>query len=112
MSPHEYFDELCALAIRDEIREDEAAELAEHLQCCADCRETANHFHRLGLMLAMAAEANGNLSAPPDMTARFVARARFAGIPLTKEAAPHLERPRFFRFRPLVWSGLAAVVLF
>lgn len=112
MSPHEHFEELCALAIRDEIREDEAKELTEHLQCCADCRETATRLHGLGLILARGAEANGELSVPADMRARFVARARFAGIPLTLREEASTDRPRLFRLKPLILSGLSAAVLF
>ncbi|HEY6249445.1 MAG TPA: hypothetical protein VI685_05765 [Candidatus Angelobacter sp.] len=114
MSQHEHFDELCALAINGDIGEDESRELTEHLQECSDCRETATDFHKLGLMLARAAEATGQLSPPAGMNTRFVARARLAGIPLSRGIGVQSRAEtgrKFFDLRSLVLSGLAVAVL-
>ena len=111
MPQHEYFEELCALAIRDEIHADESRELDEHLQSCEDCREKVTQCHRLGLLFARAAEIKGDLSVPLDMKARLVARARLTGIPLSKPVEARSEEKGHWDFRLTpVYLALAAVV--
>jgi TolA-binding protein len=82
MLPHEHFEELCALAVSGDIREDEWTELNEHLQGCADCRKAARGFEDICLILTEAAESGGGGPVPEGMTERFIARARSAGIRL------------------------------
>src|SRR5713101_3687108 len=82
MIPHEHFEELCALAVSGDIREDEWTELNEHLQSCADCRKAARGFEDMCLIMTEAAESGGGGPVPEGMTERFIARARSAGIPL------------------------------
>jgi hypothetical protein len=89
MLHHEHFEELCALAVSGDIREDEWTELNEHLESCADCREAARGFEDMCLILAEAAESDVGGPAPEGMTERFIARARSAGIPLD----PKVSKP-------------------
>jgi hypothetical protein len=89
MIPHEHFEELCALAVSGDIREDEWTELNQHLKICGDCRKAARGFEEISLILTEAAESDGGGSVPEGMTGRFIARAISAGIPLDrKESGP------------------------
>jgi len=81
MPTHEKFEELCALAVSGELREEELADLNEHLQGCPECKVLWAAFEETYFKLS-AAEYEDTRPIPEGMTQRFIARARSAGISL------------------------------
>lgn len=81
---HDYYEGLCALAVTGQIAEDEFAALEQHAHTCDKCRSTIVDFrHIAARVLPEYATKQFPLKPPPDMTARFIARARSSGIPLS-----------------------------
>src|SRR5260370_1425725 len=91
MPPHEHFEELCALAVSGQLREDELAELGEHLRSCEECRRLSRAFDETYLIVSASEEAGDTAGVPEGMTQRFIARARSAGIPLELRAGNRSE---------------------
>src|SRR5262245_8726234 len=90
MSDHAHYEELTALAAGGHLSQLEDADLRRHLESCAECRESLRVYRDLvssGLPLAStsAADATGDASADPGMTARFVERARREGVRFSPE---------------------------
>lgn len=92
MPPHEHFEELCALAVSGQLREDELAELDEHLRSCEECRGLLRAFEETYLILSTADEAGDTAAVPEGMAQRFIARARLAGIPVQLPPSNRSER--------------------
>jgi hypothetical protein len=118
MPPHEHFEELCALAVSGQLREDELAELGEHLRSCEECRRLSRAFEETYLILSAAEEAKDTAGLPEGMTQRFIARARLAGIPLELPPSNRSERGMLRRLslaiksRSMVsWAPIMMVVL-
>ncbi len=114
--PHEQFEELCALAVSGQLREEELAVLQEHLQNCAECRTLSREFEQTYFLLSVAHDAGDTGDIPEGMTERFVDRVRSAGIPLVQPATSGSGSMAW----PLVavksnrlpsWTTLAALVL-
>src|SRR5215831_1624468 len=92
-SPHQHFEELCALAASGQISEPEFVELQDHLQQCAHCRSTYSDFiDLLHDKLPLADPEVLGTSKLPDLFSedssyreRFFARARKEGVNLSQQ---------------------------
>lgn len=90
MSDHSHFESLAALAAGGHLSPEECAELRRHLDTCVQCREHAKAYSDLvaeGLPLTRSAlsadRALATATPAADGRARFLARARSEGIPLS-----------------------------
>ena len=87
-SPHQHFEELCALAASGQISDPEFVELQDHLQQCAHCRSTYSDFIDLlhdKLPLAdpevlRSSKLSSFFSEDSSYRERFLARARKEGL--------------------------------
>jgi hypothetical protein len=118
MLPHEQFEELCALAVSGQLREEELADLEEHLQNCAECRTLSRALEESYFLLSMAEDAGDTTDIPEGMTQRFVDRARAAGIPLGIQPGATGDNGRMARPRAVIkrsallsWASIVALAL-
>jgi hypothetical protein len=107
MNEHEHFEELCALAATGLASVEEFRELENHLQSCAECRDSFSDFTQIGAGILWA--RNDPKQRPPaGMAARFAARAIAEGIPLHQ---PVKFFPTWPSLRPMLWAGAIAAGL-
>jgi hypothetical protein len=104
MAEHEHFDELCTLVASGLASVDEFRELQNHLQDCAECRNSYGDFAHLGAGI-LSVENHWKRRPPAGMTERFVARAIAEGIPLRQ---PVKFFPAWASRHSLVWTGAIA----
>lgn len=99
MSPHDKFEELCALAVSGQLRAEEWAEFDEHSQACEQCRTLRRTFEETYVMLSGATAAADGAHLPEGMAQRVVARSRSAGIPLAIQPNTRAKRAVFWAWR-------------
>jgi len=99
MSPHDKFEELCALAVSGQLRAEEWAEFDEHSRACQKCRTLRRTFEETYLILSGAKGAADRAHLPEGMTQRVEARARSAGIPLAIQRNTLGKRAVFWSWR-------------
>jgi Anti-sigma-K factor rskA len=110
-SPHEHFQELCALAASGQISEPDFVELQDHLQLCAHCQSTYTDFinllhDKLPLAdpeVAGSSRLTGFFSEHSSYRERFLARARKEGVALSAEPSREIVTTRLL---PWFWSTL------
>lgn len=90
MPSHDKFEELCALGVSGELRDEELVEVSEHLKGCSECRALWARFEETYYQLS-AAENDDTLPVPIEMVHRFSARARAAGIPVRPQPSTRSE---------------------
>ncbi len=111
LDPHQRYKELSALAGAGQLSESEAIELNEHLNRCEECRGLVRDFAFLCVQVLPAITTSKPL--PPDMTERFIARARSEGIAIS-DAAKEAILPKGKRSPPrnvwktAFWAAVAA----
>jgi hypothetical protein len=129
---HEQYEELCAQVAVGRLSEAEWAELEEHLQTCAECRQAAGEFFRLGIdILPELSHLYGSGQVPSGMKERFsdylhadheaeeafseyLARAQAEGLPLGPEAPEHVAAGwrTAFKRPAILWAAwVASIVL-
>jgi hypothetical protein len=130
---HEQYEELCAQVAVGRLSEAEWAELEEHLQTCAECRQAAGEFFRLGIdILPRLSHLYGSGQVPSGMKERFseylhadheaeewlsqyLARAQAeGGLPLGPEAPEHVAAGwrTAFKRPAILWAAwVASIVL-
>src|SRR5215831_8502891 len=87
MSDHEWFEQLCALAVTGDLEPEEFRELGEHLYECAQCRASYQDFHAImerGLPTLKPPRPMGWPLRRFGMKKRFLERARKEGIAIEK----------------------------
>lgn len=87
---HEYYEELCAVALVGQLSAQEQQELLSHLEECEICRRSADDFVYVLGQLPITDPSN-TLTGTEDLLSeirrqRFLQNASAAGIPLSKEA--------------------------
>jgi hypothetical protein len=107
MNEHEHFEELCALVAAGLASVEEFLELENHLQNCAECRDSFGDFTQIGAVI-LAARNEPKQHPPAGMSTRFVARAIAGGIPLHQ---PVKFFPTWAPFRPVAWAATIAAAL-
>jgi len=116
-SPHEHFEELCALAAIGQISEPEFVELQDHMRQCASCWSAHNDFVDLlhdKLPLAdpdiVGSKLPGFFSEPSSYRERFLARARREGVVVSPEPSRDLVQRSV---QPWFWpkSGSAQLAM-
>lgn len=99
MSPHDKFEELCALAVSGQLREEEWAEFDQHSRVCQQCRTLRRKFEETHAILSGAKAAADGAHLPEGMTERVEARARSAGIPWAVQPNTRGKRAVFWSWR-------------
>jgi anti-sigma factor RsiW len=105
---HEQYEELCAQVAVGRLSQADWAELEEHLETCAECRQAAGEFFRLGVdILPSLSHLYGEGRVPPGMKERFLARAQAEGLRLGPQVEEHTAPVRKVGFqRPAVlWTA-------
>jgi hypothetical protein len=110
MSQHKRFEVMCALAAVGQLDPSDLAGLRQHAEDCTDCQRRISEFAQVSAQaLMLFGEKWSNNDRPPKgMTVRFVARARFEGIPLQKYTG---SLPREL-VHSLGWRGHVAAGVF
>jgi hypothetical protein len=110
MNEHKQFEIMCALAVVGQLKEADLGDLKLHTTGCAACQSRISDFAQISAQaLPLSGEKYGNHRCPKAMTARFVERARAAGVPL--RGSRH-TLPSELLLRSWGWKGnLAAVLL-
>ena len=103
---HQQADELLAAYVLDATDGDEAAAVRQHLETCAECRDTARRLGSAVESLALSAPA---VSPPPALRARLLAAA------MSESPPPRTETPAHDHVLALpqrrIWPRLAAVAM-
>src|SRR6516162_10099590 len=110
-SPHQHFEQLCALAAGGQISDSEFVVLQDHLQQCAACRSAYSDFIDLlhdKLPLADpeavgSSRRSGLIFGDSSYRERFLARARKEGLNISQKPSPNLSRNRL---RSWFWPRL------
>jgi hypothetical protein len=111
---HEQYEELCAQVAVGRLSRAEWAELEEHLQTCAACRQAAGGFYRLGVdKLPSLSHLYGAGRVPSGMKERVLARAQTEGLSLGPQIPEQVTYGRRTTFkRPAVlWAAWAASIV-
>jgi hypothetical protein len=119
MSPHERFEELCALAASGQLAGQEYEELIEHLRHCESCRAAYQDFSNIlkEIPESESSQIDRGLLKQMDesgLRERFLHRARTAGIAFSTEVAKGTPRRKFQMFRGAVdyqWIVAAAALV-
>ncbi|HEY4045502.1 MAG TPA: hypothetical protein VGM27_01440 [Acidobacteriaceae bacterium] len=83
MKTHGQFQMFSALAASGQLSEPELRALEEHARECPECHERIIEFAQMSAQALLPLGSMANRDAvPPEMEARFAARAIAAGIPL------------------------------
>jgi Putative zinc-finger len=99
------------LAASGQASQDELADLRAHLESCPSCRSATYDFTQISAQaLSQLAAKHLRCQIPSGMTQRFVARARYEGIELTRENVPRAPATNH-RWLLASIGALAAVVL-
>jgi hypothetical protein len=111
LNSHAHYEELCALAVSGQASQPELTDLKAHLETCPSCRGFADDFTQLGAQsLSMLAAKRSQCQIPSGMKQRFIARARFEGIEMSRgPAARVMKRNRTVLVATM--GAVAAVVL-
>lgn len=110
---HDYYEELCALAISGQIAPDQLKSLKQHLETCADCLSTLADFGEIAGHVIESARRRISVDPPSGMTDRFIARAHSEGIPLSAKAASRqiASNKKWVRNSALLAAGLILLLL-
>lgn len=111
LDPHQRYKELSALAGAGQLSESEAVELNEHLKGCEECRGLVRDFAFLCVQVLPAITTSKPL--PPEMTERFIARARSEGIAISDAAKEAIlpkgkQSPPRNVWKTAFWAAVAA----
>src|SRR5260370_13019165 len=80
MCEHEYFGELCALAVSGHISQEEWALLKGHLDSCTDCAGLLGSFGHASVDLLQTSAVSSEEVSVELMRERFLERARREGV--------------------------------
>jgi hypothetical protein len=106
LNTHDHYEELCAVAASGQASEVELADLRSHLESCPSCRSLAYDFTEISAQgLSVLAAERQRRQVPSGMTPRFVARARSAGIEMSRDTVSPMPK----RSRVAVLAGVGAV---
>jgi hypothetical protein len=116
MSPHERFEELCALAASGQLTTDEYVELTEHLQHCGPCQAAYEDFSTIlrELPESESPKVDKALLKQLDESGlrdRFLYRARTGGIAFSSEVVKGARSKKLRMFRRTAnyqWIAAAA----
>lgn len=110
MNEHKQFEIMCALAVVGQVNDADLRDLKLHLAGCTACQDRISDFAQISAQaLSLTDRKYCNYRHPKAMTARFVERARAAGVPFRGSAH---TLPSALLLRSLGWRGnLAAVLL-
>lgn len=124
MHKHEYFEELCSLAILGELEGEEYEELNSHLRSCSSCEAVMHDFNgvvqHLSLDQVPPSDAQFAKLKESALAKRFLQRARGEGIVFSREAVesvgPHRRLTNWWgapslRFSPAMAAVLVVAVL-
>jgi archaellum component FlaC len=116
LTDHQHFEELCALVASGQASEDHLLEWQEHAQECAECRSLRKDFEQTARAIVVSDNKRApRYNVPAGMTERFVAHARSAGVPLSRNGAAKQLHVRSFRrlaFSTAAAAALAALIAF
>src|ERR1700722_1829870 len=114
MSDHSHYEELAALAAGGHLSDQELAELQEHAEACAECKDAVVEFREVvcfGLPLAQRPfrRSINMITSRPDPGARdrFIRRASLEGIAFS----PEVRRPTASRGLRLTFAVAGAGLL-
>jgi hypothetical protein len=112
MADHEWFEQLCALAVTGDLEPEEFRQLGEHLYECVECRASYQEFHTIierGLPTLKVPRPTRWSIRRLGMKKRFLERARKEGLPIN-ESRPK-ERTTLRLLSAAVSTCLALIVL-
>jgi len=111
LTDHQHFEELCALIVTGQASEDHLLEWQEHAQECVECRSLRSDFEQTARAILVSENKQApRYKVPAGMTERFVAHARTAGIPLSRNEAE--KQPPVGSFRRIALSmAIAAAII-
>ena len=85
MNHHSHFEELCALEMVDQLKQQERLELSVHCSSCTECAAWLSDAHNISSQLLVSHQANTKTAAlPMGADARFAAEANRRGIPFAQ----------------------------
>jgi hypothetical protein len=113
MNDHSYYEELTALGAGGYLSDQEYGELRQHLEACAECRETKREYRDLvrsclPLVRGDRFDFVGKMKARPEtgVRERFLERARREGI----RFSPNVEKPDSPRWMHMGYRAAAVAV--
>jgi len=99
----------------DELPADQAANVAAHLNVCAQCAEVARQVEAENLIAAKGLTIEFAAAVPTDLLRqrieRAIAETGDARVPTIRQSRWHAARDFFASFRPLAYAALAVAVL-
>lgn len=111
LTDHQHFEELCALIAAGQAPEDHLLEWQDHAQECAECRSLRRDFAQTARAIVVSDNSRApRHEVPAGMTERFVAHARSAGVPLSRNEAEKRPQVRSF-FSGHAFNAAAAAAL-
>lgn len=110
MNGHEHYEELCALAATGQLAQPELKSLKAHLEDCPCCRVFTDDLMQIGRELTSLGAERSHVPVPSGMMERFVARARYENIDMSRRTA-NAAPTRRCSFSSLALGAAAAVFI-